>query len=99
MALISVTSSQIRKTKETLQSYNQSFKSQVTRLDESEQKLNTMWEGQANEQFHSAFSSDKSYMDGFYNLINQFCEALEQIATEYDKAESQNVETAKVRKY
>lgn len=97
MESIRVTSSQIRKTKETLQSYNQNFQSQVTRLNESEQKLNGMWEGQAKEQFHSAFSSDKQYMDGFYKLINKFCEALEEIANEYDKAENLNIETAKKR--
>ncbi len=94
MALIRVTASQVRSTSSSLRDYNQNFNSQVQALQSAEESLNGMWDGQANDAFHAAFTSDKEYMTQFYNLINKYCDALEQIAAEYERAESVNTETA-----
>lgn len=99
MALIRVTASQVRSTANQLREYNSNFNTQVNRLQESEASLNSMWDGQANDAFHAAFSSDKEYMTQFYNLINKYCEALDQIATEYENAENKNTETATKRSF
>ena len=99
MALIRVTAAQVRTTANQLRDYNNNFNSQVTRLQESEASLNSMWQGQANDAFHTAFTSDKEYMTQFYNLINKYCEALDQIATEYENAETMNTDTATKRSF
>lgn len=99
MALIRVTASQVRSTASQLRDYNANFNSQVQKLQESEASLNSMWDGQANDAFHTAFTSDKEYMTQFYNLINKYCEALEQIAAEYENAENINTDTATRRSF
>ena len=99
MALIRVTASQVRTTASQLRDYNSNFNSQVSKLQESEASLNSMWDGQANDAFHAAFTSDKEYMTQFYNLINKYCEALDQIATEYENAENVNTDTATKRSF
>lgn len=95
--LIRVTASQIRSTASQLRDYNVNFNNQVEKLQESETSLNSMWDGQANDAFHAAFNSDKEYMTKFYQLINKYCDALEQIAKEYETAENINTETATKR--
>lgn len=99
MALIRVTASQVRNTAGQLRDYNQNFNGQVQKLQESEASLNSMWDGQANDAFHAAFTSDKEYMTQFYTLINKYCEALDQIATEYENAENVNTDTATRRSF
>ncbi|MGL5436036.1 MAG: WXG100 family type VII secretion target [Lachnospiraceae bacterium] len=94
MALIRVTASQVKVTANQLRDFNGQFNTQVARLQSSEESLNGMWDGQANDAFHAAFNSDKEYMTQFYNLINKYCEALDQIAQEYDNAEAVNTDTA-----
>ena len=99
MALIRVTASQVRSTANSLRELNQQFNSQVQNLQGSEESLNSMWDGQANDAFHAAFMSDKEYMTQFYNLINKYCEALDSIATEYENAENINLDTATRRSF
>lgn len=99
MALIRVTASQVRNSANSLRELNQQFNSQVQNLQASEESLNSMWEGQANDAFHAAFNTDKEYMTQFYNLINKYCEALDNIATEYENAENVNLDTATKRSY
>lgn len=53
-----------------------------------------MWDGQANDAFHAAFNNDKEYMTQFYNLINRYCEALDNIAAEYERAEAKAADIA-----
>ena len=99
MALIRVTASQVRSSANSLRELNQQFNSQVQNLQASEESLNGMWDGQANDAFHAAFMSDKEYMTQFYNLINKYCEALDSIATEYENAEIINLDTATKRSF
>lgn len=99
MALIRVTASEIRKTAEQLRTYNQNFDGQVKNLESSEGSLNTMWDGQANDAFHTAFMNDKQYMDQFYQLINKYCQALDEIAVQYENAETVNTDTASRRNF
>lgn len=75
------------------------FKSQVGNLETQEGTLASMWEGEAKEAFHTAFGNDKTQMDNFYNLIEQYCTTLESIATKYEQVEQQNLSTAQTRTY
>lgn len=99
MALIQVTASQLRAKAGELRELNSQFKTQVNNLEGDEQVLAGMWEGEAKNAFHIAFNNDKGQMDNFYNLIEQYCMTLENIATKYEMAESHNVETAATRTY
>lgn len=99
MAEILTTTAQLRSQAEALRSLNDSFKSSVGQLESTENTLMGMWDGDAKTAFHQAFSNDKIQMDNFYNAIANYCNVLEQIAANYDKAEATNTNTATTRKY
>ncbi|MBO5474617.1 MAG: WXG100 family type VII secretion target [Lachnospiraceae bacterium] len=99
MGLIQVSASQLRAKASELRNLNAQFKAQVGNLEGQEQNLIGMWEGEARDTFHTAFNNDKIQMDNFNTLIEQFCVALENIATRYEAAESANVSTAATRNY
>lgn len=99
MALIRVTAAQLKAQANELRSSNGQFKSQVGNLESQEAHLASMWEGESQAAFRTAFMNDKAQMDSFYELIEQYCTALETIAAKYEQAEAQNVQTASQRSY
>lgn len=99
MAEILTTASELKAKSESLQELNQRFMNQITTLEETEGSLNGMWEGQARETFHNAFSSDMVQLRNFYNAIQNYVQVLLQIAAEYMKAENTNVDIGQTRKY
>ncbi len=99
MAAFQVTAKELRTKAGELRDMNAQFKTQVGNLESQEQSLGSMWEGEAKKAFHTAFNNDKVQMDNFYNLIEQYCVALENIATKYEMVEAQNVSTASARNY
>lgn len=99
MAYIQVTSSELRKQAGQLRELNVSYQTQVTSLESAEQSLKNMWEGQANNAFHTAFTKDKGQMDNFHGAIEQYIAALLAIAVKYEQAESRNTDTASKRVY
>ncbi len=60
MADFKVTASQLNTQAESLQDLNGRFKSAIEQLVTSETSLKSMWEGEANDAFHAAFTSDKA---------------------------------------
>lgn len=84
---------------DTLRQLNAQFKSQVGELESTEANLNGMWEGEAKETFHNAFTSDKTQMNNFYNAVEVYAQRLETIAQRYAQAEAANVEIAAERSY
>lgn len=99
MAIIRVTAAELRNGAQELRDLNQRFKSDVTDLENTEGALNTMWEGDARNAFHQAFTSDKTQMNNFYNAIEVYAQRLEVAAAKYEQAEAQNVEIANTRSY
>lgn len=99
MAMIRVTSAQLTAGASDLKNLNSSFKNAVNQLQNTEQALTAMWEGEAKEAFHSAFNQDKIQMDNFFNAIEVYVQRLEAAAVRYRNAENQNVNTANERKY
>ena len=97
MADFKVTASQLNTQAESLQDLNGRFKSAIEQLVTSETSLKSMWEGEANDAFHAAFTSDKAKMDEFYNLIITYIERLNSIATRYEQTERTNTEIASNR--
>ncbi|MCI8945609.1 MAG: WXG100 family type VII secretion target [Lachnospiraceae bacterium] len=99
MGLIMVTASQLRSSAGELRALNGRFKSCVGQLETQEGTLGSQWEGAAKTAFHNAFMTDKGKWDEFYQLIEKYCGALEEIAARYEKAETINVDTATMRTY
>jgi len=99
MAAFMVTSGELRSKANELRNLNAQFKTQIGNLETQEGSLVSMWEGAARDAFDMAFKNDKTQMDNFYNLIEQYCAALEAIAAKYDEAEARNLSTAQTRSY
>ena len=99
MAYFCVTSSGLRQSAEELTQQNRRFLADAENLDAAEAALKGMWEGNANEAFHSAFLRDRTQMDAFHTAIEQYVQALLVIAAKYEEAEAKNMQIASERHY
>ena len=99
MAEFSVRASELRSKAQTLSQLNQSFNTQVSVLQQNETGVCSMWEGEAKEAFHRAFTHDKAMMDQFKQAIDKYVQALLEIARNYETAEQRNTQTATTRTY
>lgn len=99
MASFSVTSSEMTKKIKDLREKNQSLKGQITKMKESKDALNSTWEGAAKKNFGTAVENDAIQMTNFSKLIEQYCAALENIVSNYEKTEVQNANTIAKRRY
>lgn len=99
MGEILVTQSALTEKKNELTKRNNEFKKQVEELVAAENKLNGMWDGDANTAFHNAFTKDKGQMDNFHKEIQNYVNKLEQIIQKYAEAESKNQQIASKRTY
>ena len=99
MAEFTVTSNQVRAKEGELQNLNSSYKQKIDSLEQIVKGLDGMWEGDAREAFHAAFTSDSNQMNNFATAIENYCIALENMATRYAQAENQNMDTAVTRTY
>ena len=68
-------------------------------MTDLENGLNSMWEGEARNAFHTAFGNDVQQMGTFYNTVAKYVETLLNAAAKYQEAEMLNVEIGKTRKY
>ena len=82
-----------------LKTLNSSLKKQIEELVTTENSLNSMWDGDANDAFHKAFSQDIVQMNEFYNAVEKYVSSLLEILNTYEKAESANLNTANQRSY
>lgn len=99
MAEIKVTAAQLNTKAEELEALNNQFKSTVNSLEETEAALAGMWDGEAKDAFHQAFTNDKTQMNNYYNAIAQYVNVMRQIAAKYAQAEATNVSIGSERKY
>ncbi len=73
--------------------------SEISKLRDSKEALNSTWDGSAKKAFSSAVESDVSQMTNFSNLIEQYCSALDNIIANYETTEATNANTVAQRKY
>ncbi len=99
MALIRVTSSELRNAEAELTALNGQLKNEAEEFINGANALGATWEGETKEAFMHAAKNDKMQMDNFMTLIDKYCKAIEEIATMYDKAEAENTATATARNY
>ncbi len=96
---IKVTTATLRSKKSELQGLNKKFNSKLSEMDGTERELTGMWEGDASKAFHKSYTADTKKMDELYKAVLQYCEALDTIIKEYEKAEKKNVSIANKRTY
>lgn len=99
MAEIKVISGELRAKAAELRQTNSQFKKAVEDMTSSEQQLMGMWDGEAKDTFHQAYNSDVQQMNTFYQAIEQYCQTLEQAATQYENTEKKNQNIASSRTY
>lgn len=99
MSSFRVTTGTLSTQADELEAINGRMKAAVEELSSTELSLKGMWEGEANEAFHAAFSTDKGKMDAFNNLITQYIVKLREIAQRYNAAEQANTQIASNRTY
>lgn len=97
MAEFQVRSQQVRQKANDLENANSQFRQKISGMEEQEMVLNNSWEGEANTNFHNAFTQNVAKWREFAGEIDKYVQALRQIADQYDKAEAQNAEIAKKR--
>ena len=94
-----VSTSQLITKANELKDLNARFRAEISALETEEQTLKGMWEGEANDAFHTAFTNDKIQMTNFYNAIELYVVRLSEIAAKYEQAESTNYDIARNRTY
>lgn len=99
MATFRVATNELKAKAEELRAMNAQFKNEVANMEALEGALSGMWEGEARDAFHNAFSSDKVQMDNFYNAIENYVARLEASAAKYMQAERTSVDIATSRNY
>ncbi len=94
---ITVNTGTLKSRSQELKNLNNSLKTQLGELKATEQSLNSMWEGEAKNAFHTVFGKDMEQMNQFYTAIEQYITRLNVIVTKYEAAEQRNVSTANTR--
>ncbi len=96
---IRVTAQNLRSKAEELKNLNSQFRNTATQLEESEETLHGMWEGEAHDAFHNAFHRDRTQMDNFWRAIEEYVQRLVATAARYEQTEASNVAIGTERKY
>ncbi len=99
MALIRVSAEELKARAEALNEANQGLKAKVQEFESSAQTLAGQWEGEARDAFVNAYTQDKTQMDNFITVIQDFYQKLIYMAQNYDAAERKNVDIATTRNY
>ncbi|MGN0623820.1 MAG: WXG100 family type VII secretion target [Oscillospiraceae bacterium] len=84
---------------EELMAQNETLKAQKESLSTASQSLKSVWEGEAQAAFTNAVNQDLIKIQDFINLIEQYCQKLNEIIDRYRDAENRNMDTAATRTY
>ncbi|MDE5778005.1 MAG: WXG100 family type VII secretion target [Lachnospiraceae bacterium] len=99
MATIKVTASTMRSKKQSLENDNLKLKRQISRMDSLESQLMSAWQGEAAKTFDAVYKRDAVCYSKFHALIEQYCQALDNIIKAYEAAEASNVQIARTRSF
>ena len=91
MSFYQIDSTRLRGKKDELCELSQRFLHEKETLCAKELALRSMWEGGANDSFHSEFIRNAGKMDAFSETVNRFLNVIEYIADRYDMAEQRNL--------
>lgn len=99
MPTIRVTAKQLYQSADYLQEMNQTFRTQISNLQNSATNLSAQWQGEANKAFMSAFNSDFEQCMNFAALMDKYVISLQTIAKNYEIAEARAAAIANSRTY
>ena len=91
MSFYQVDSRQLRSKKDDLMGLSHRFVQEKEALCAGENALRSMWEGAANDSFHTLFMKNAGQMDAFIEVIHQYMNVIEAVADRYDMAEQRNL--------
>lgn len=91
MSFYQVDSSALRARKDELSGLLMRFIQEKENLCAKELTLRGMWEGAANDSFHSEFVRNAGQMDAFREVVDQYINVIGYIADRYDLAEQKNL--------
>ena len=94
MAEFTVTATELNNKAGELERLNKSLEQKIQALEQENNSLASMWEGDAKEAFSTSFNADKAKMMLFNTEIGKYVASLRNIAAKYQAAESTNVATA-----
>ncbi len=94
MAQLIVSSQELRQKKDTLAQLAGSLNKQISSLEQMGKSLNSMWDGDAKENFVRNLNVDLSKLKLFVKLVLEFVAILEKIIELYKIMEAKNVSTA-----
>lgn len=94
MSEFTATASSIMNKAEELSNLNGQLKAEITALETKVTELKSMWEGDAQVTFNGAFMRDKSKLDAYHAAIQSYCQALANIAKNYQDSENKNISIA-----
>lgn len=97
MAEIKVTPSVLRNNAEELQNEAKNLSQKMDELQDRENQLSTMWQGDAKDSFHEAFMTSYNECQPFFQELQRFIAKLEETAEKYEKVEADAVAAAKFR--
>lgn len=96
--MIQVTPKTLRSKADELRSQNKTLRTQIDQFRSQANSLNGMWEGDAHNAFKAETTKSMGKMEQFCAAIDNFATALDNIANQYEAAESKNVSIAAVGK-
>ena len=94
MAEFVVTAMEVKNKATELRKLNAEYKKAAEDLATEESRLNTMWEGDAHDNFDVKFKKDQVNVQNLYAAVEQYCVKLEEIAVNYANAEIKNAAIA-----
>ena len=97
MASLMISTNAVRQKIEELRQKNTEFVNMVNGMTEQVSALSKMWEGDARDAFVQNYGNSTQQFDAFSKGIEQYCVALEAMATEHDNNEATNTEIASSR--
>ncbi len=94
-----VTFSKVKDVANDLKTKNRSLRKEIDNMKSIEKTLNGQWDGQANDNFHKAFTKDMTQFTNFCNAIDQYVTKLNEINNKYETAEKRAADIASKRSY
>ena len=91
MSFYQIDSRQLRSKNDELRGLSRRFIKEKENLCAEELTLGQMWDGAANERFHTEFMKNAGQMDAFVVTVDQYLNVIERIAERYDLAEQKNM--------
>ena len=99
MSMITVTPATLSTKATELKNKNKKLNTMISELKGIESSLNSMWDGEARQEFHTQFNKDMGQMEKFKQLIDKYAQALEDIKKQYETTEKAVKGIATTRTY